>query len=118
MLHKEIWGLSLLFFILWVFFAGQPSDRIDRGCRPVAWSGNVVTSVAALTAPAYQQTTQRWFDGLTYSCQYTAWRLFYQADYTKWVASQQAAAQAQLAVSQAKPPASAHVPVPVTGAQQ
>jgi hypothetical protein len=91
MLHKEMLGLALLFFVLWIFFAGNPGDRIERGCKPVAWAGNVVTSISALAAPKYQTTTQKWSDNLTYSCEFTAWRLFYQADYNKWLAEQAAA---------------------------
>lgn len=91
MLHKEIIGLGLLFFILWIFMGGDASDRLERGCKPVAWAANVVGSVAALGAPKYQNTVQQWGDNLNYSCEFTGWRLFYSADYAKWVADQQAA---------------------------
>ncbi len=88
MLHKEIWGLTILAFILWIFLGAAP-QRIERTCAPIGWMGNVTVSLAALVTPNYQKPVQRWFDKFTYGCQYTVWRLFYQDDYLKFVESQQ-----------------------------
>ena len=84
MLHKEFWGLLLLGVVFWVFIAATPSVRIENGCRPVAWTGNVITSMSAMVLPAQQQKVQGWFDKLEYGCRYTAWRLFYQDAYNQW----------------------------------
>lgn len=86
MLHKEIFGLTLLAFLLWIVFAADPSERITRVCRPMAWIGNGATSVAALTSPTYQKSVDGWFKGLDYGCRYSVWRLFYQEDYAAWEA--------------------------------
>lgn len=79
-------GIPFLFFVFWVFTAPIPQDRIGRVCEPINWVGNVATSTTALTAENHTGTTVRWSDKLNYSCQYTIWRLFYQADYNKAVA--------------------------------
>lgn len=112
MLHKEMLGLGLLFFVLWVFLGSTPSARLERGCAPVAWSGNVVTSLAALATPNYQASAEKWTGTMTYSCEFTGWRLFYSADYNRWLADQQA--QADQAKSNQKGAAVIPVgPVPV-----
>lgn len=81
MLHKEIWGLTILGFILWIFFTSNPLTRIDRACSPINWAGNVTVSLTALTVPKYQDDMQKWFTKFDYGCQYTIWRLFYQKEY-------------------------------------
>lgn len=95
MLHKEFWGLLFLAFVVWIFMAGDGSTRIARGCRPIAWGGNVVVSLTALALPNQQSGVKRWVDKVEYGCQYTAWRLFYQDDYNKALEAQER--QAQLA---------------------
>jgi len=85
MLHKEFWGLLFLGFVAWIFVSANPNERIERVCRPVGWSGNVVVSLSALIVPAEQKTVQSWFDKLEYGCRYTAWRLMYQADYNAYI---------------------------------
>jgi hypothetical protein len=87
MLHKEFWGLLFLGFVFWIIAASSPQARIENGCRPVGWSGNVVTSLSALVLPAQQATVQSWFDKLEYGCRYLVWRLFYQEAYNTWVKS-------------------------------
>lgn len=81
MLHKELWGLTLLGFIFWIIMASSPTERIERVCKPVAWTGNVTTSLAALVTPQFQTASQDWFNKLNYGCEYTVWRLFYQQAY-------------------------------------
>lgn len=83
MLHKEIFGLTILAFIVWVALGGTPSDRMHRTCSPISWVGNVVTSITALTAPSWQTNVQYSFDKAAYGCEYTLWRLFYQEEYLK-----------------------------------
>lgn len=80
-------GVPVLFFILWVFAAAVPQDRIARGCEPINWLGNVATSTTALSTEAHATTTARWSDKLNYSCKYMVWRLFYQDEYNKAVAA-------------------------------
>lgn len=84
MLHKEIFGLAILGFIVWAFATSNPAERIDRVCRPVAWGGNVATSVAALTTAKYQENVNNLFSKVNYGCQYTVWRLFYQKEYNAY----------------------------------
>lgn len=111
MLHKEFWGLVFLAFVVWVFVAGNPQQRIEHACRPVGWSGNVVTSLSALVLPQHQQKVQGWFDGVEYGCRYTTWRLFYQDEYNKYMEAQKAAA-AKAPASPASAPAAAPAPAP------
>lgn len=91
MLHKEFWGLLFLAFVVWIFMAGDGSLRINRACRPVGWTGNVVVSLTALVLPSQQASVKAWSDKVEYGCRYSAWRLFYQDDYNKYLEQQKAA---------------------------
>lgn len=88
MLHKEFWGLLFLVFVAWIFMAVNGSTRIERGCRPIGWAGNVTVSLTALVLPSEQTDVQRWMQKAEYSCQYAVWRLIYQADYNRAIAQQ------------------------------
>lgn len=76
-------GIPVLGFILWVFMAPLPQDRIARGCEPITWLGNLTTSATVLSSEKHAETAVRWSDKLNYSCQYMVWRLFYQDAYNK-----------------------------------
>lgn len=99
MLHKEFWGLVFLGFVFWIIAASTPAQRIENACRPIGWSGNVVTSLSALVLPNQQTKMQGWFDKFEYGCRYTVWRLFYQEAYNQWKASTAPASQAPAAVA-------------------
>jgi len=76
-------GIPLLMFILWVFIAPLPEQRIERVCAPITWVGNLTTSTTALTKKNHTDTAATWADKLDYSCQYLIWRLIYQKDYNE-----------------------------------
>ena len=83
---KEIMiGIPLLLFILWIFAAPFPQERIARTCEPVNWVGSIATSTTALSAQDHTETSVRWSDKLNYSCRYMVWRLIYQDAYNKAV---------------------------------
>ncbi|GBG14399.1 TonB-dependent receptor [Novimethylophilus kurashikiensis] len=86
-IKELLFGVPILFFIIWIFAAPVPQDRISRACEPINWVGNVATSTTALSAESHTATTARWSDKLDYSCQFLIWRLFYQADYNKAIAA-------------------------------
>jgi hypothetical protein len=88
MLHKEFWGLLFLGFVAWIFVTANPSERIERVCRPVGWGGNVVVSLSALAAPDEEKVVQGWFNKLEYGCRYMTWRLVYQTAWNQSVAAQ------------------------------
>ena len=76
-------GIPLLLFILWIFAAPFPQERIVRTCEPVNWIGNIATSTTALSSEDHTETSIRWSDKLNYSCRYMVWRLIYQDAYNK-----------------------------------
>lgn len=78
-------SIPLLVFILWVFAAPIPQQRIERVCKPINWVGNIATSSTALATDGHTHTAVKWSDKLSYSCQYMVWRLFYQEEYNKAV---------------------------------
>lgn len=80
-------GIPVLIFVLWVFSAPLPSERIERVCQPIHWVGNLAVSTTALSADKHTETSVRWSDKLNYSCQYMVWRLFYQDEYNKALAA-------------------------------
>ena len=88
MLHKEFFGLIFLGFVFWIIAATMPNQRIENACRPIGWTGSLVTSVSALVLPSQQGAVQGFFDRFEYGCRYAAWRLFYQDAYNQWKATQ------------------------------
>lgn len=108
MLHKEFWGLIFLGFVVWVFMAGDGTSRINRGCRPIHWVGNVVVSVTALVLPSQQEGVRHWSNKLEYGCRYTAWRLFYQDAYNEAMERMEGGD----AAPSSPPPASGENPAP------
>jgi hypothetical protein len=87
MLHKEFWGLMFLAFIGWAFLGADGGERIERGCRPLGWTGNAVVSLTALGIPSQQARVDGWFKKFEYGCQYMTWRLVYEDDYTDYLNS-------------------------------
>ncbi|OCX68141.1 hypothetical protein A6M27_17035 [Acidithiobacillus thiooxidans] len=110
MLVKEISGLLLLGFIVWVFLAPNPDVRIDRACAPVQWGGNVVTSLAALSTPELELQVQTGMNKMTYGCEYSIWRLFYQADYNKYLIAKAAAQAKAVGAARSAAPTESAVP--------
>ena len=78
-------GIPLLLFVLWIFAAPFPIERIARTCEPVNWLGNIATSTTALSAEDHTEASARWSDKLNYSCRYMVWRLIYQDAYNNAV---------------------------------
>lgn len=76
-------SLPLLVFVLWIFIAPVPEQRMERFCAPIGWVGNLTTSTTALTKEEHTATAQSWADKMQYSCEYLLWRLFYQKDYNQ-----------------------------------
>lgn len=87
---SSLFGVFILLFVGWIFLAGMPTERIDRGCRPIGWFGNVMTSIFAIGAPSLSQASFRAFSNIEYGCQYAIWRLIYEKE---WVEQQQTVAQ-------------------------
>lgn len=90
MLHKEIAGLSVLFFLLWIFVASSGGERIQRVCAPLDWTSNIVLSAAALASPDSQHSLAKGADKVVYGCEYIVWRLFYQSGFDEWNRQRQA----------------------------
>ena len=111
-------GLPVLFFVIWVFAAPAPQERISRSCEPINWVGNLATSTTALSSEANTATTARWSDQLDYSCKYMAWRLIYEADYKKAVAAGQIKPQPQFSAQTGLTSPSAASAAPATAPSQ
>jgi len=107
MLTKEFWGILFIVFVGWMLVASSPDLRIERGCRPVGWTGNVVVSLSSLVVPDHQVRVKGWFDKLEYGCRYSAWRLIYQEDFNKWQAAQKAEADKANSLAQELEPGKA-----------
>lgn len=74
-------GIALAALVAWVAVATDPQERIERACQPVLWTGNVMTSLTALTVPQYQDHVDSGFESADYACRYTVWRLFYEQEW-------------------------------------
>ena len=97
-------GIPLLLFVLWIFAAPFPQERIARTCEPVNWIGNIATSTTALSAEDHTETSVRWSDKLNYSCRYMVWRLIYQDAYNQAVKDGLITPAATIAAETAKTP--------------
>lgn len=84
MLHKEFFGILFLAFVAYIFVAPNPSVRIERVCKPVPVTGNVIVSMSALILPQHQSTVQGWVSKFDYGCQYIVWRMVYQKEYLEY----------------------------------
>lgn len=100
-------GIPVLVFSLWIFAAPLPQVRIERGCQPINWIGNMATSTTALATDGHTETAVRWNDKLTYSCQYMIWRLFYQEAYNQAIKDGRVIAVTGAVATAALPAASA-----------
>ena len=80
---STIVGILVLVWVVWIVLAHSSQQRIERGCQPVVWAGNVTTSLTALTLPKYQNSVEGAFDRMDYGCRYTAWRLLHEQDWIK-----------------------------------
>lgn len=77
-----VFSILFMVFVAWVFIADGGEQRITRACKPIDWGGVIVESITDLTLPEYSRTVDGWMDSAEFSCQYTVWRLFYEA---QWV---------------------------------
>lgn len=80
---STIVGAAILIWMVWIFLATSQTHRIERICQPVLWTGNVFTSLVALTAPKYQDHIESGFASADYGCRYTVWRLLFEDKYIK-----------------------------------
>jgi hypothetical protein len=83
---SSIFGVLMIVFIFWIITGGDGGARIERFCRPIGWSGNIVTSAFAIGAPSLRSSVTQIFANTEYACKYASWRLIYEHD---WVERQQ-----------------------------
>lgn len=72
-----LFGIAVVVYIGWIVFATSPMDRIERGCQPICWAGNLSVSVAGIMNPAWEAGTQHAFYRSDYVCTWATWRLIY-----------------------------------------
>lgn len=72
-----LFGGAILIYIGWIVFAGSATQRIERGCQPVNWAGNIAVSLVAFVEPSWEAGTKHAFSRGNYVCRYTIWRLIY-----------------------------------------
>lgn len=83
----SLFGILLVVWIGWIVLATSEEQRIGRFCQPVLWTGNIFTSITALTVSKYQGKVEEAFEGFDYGCRYSVWRLFYEKE---WLQEQEA----------------------------
>ncbi len=86
----KLGGLGIVLtvaFLIWCVATSDPHERMERACKPVEKTGNVVVSITALLAETeWVGKTRNKMNDLDYGCQYIVWRLFYEQG---WVEQQQ-----------------------------
>lgn len=66
-----------MFFLAFVFLAGTPIQRIDRGCLPVKWVGRAVTTVAAIASETAEDRARLGSSETVQACRFFMFRQFY-----------------------------------------
>ncbi|WP_413769326.1 hypothetical protein, partial [Vibrio vulnificus] len=83
------------FFLVWsLVFSDSPTERIERVCEPINWSGRLLESFTSAVTPGYAETVGGAFDKLNNGCKYVIWSAFYKDEYEKWLNSQNGGGQA------------------------
>jgi hypothetical protein len=74
-------GITTLWWIGYIFVAGDASERIDRTCAPIeVVFGRFVSSGTDL-AMENSDDVRGWFHKANYSCRYMVWNQFYGEDW-------------------------------------
>lgn len=81
-----LWAFAIVSFVVWVFLSTDGNERIERGCKPITWTGEVTTSLVSIITPSYEQNVEDGFKKATYTCEFTIWRFFYEE---KWIEEQE-----------------------------
>ena len=87
-------GFFAILFVLWagwIVMATSNTARIERFCQPVLWTGNIATSITALTVSKYQDNVEEAFNSFDYGCRYSVWRLLFEES---WIDEKEAEEQA------------------------
>lgn len=66
-----------MFFLAYVFLAGTPIERINRGCIPVEWVGRTMTSAAALAGNGAEAKMEASAGEMFQGCRFFLFRQFY-----------------------------------------
>ena len=85
----ELMFALFIIWVGWIFLGGTGQGRLDRACRPVEWTGNVTTSLAAYSFPSTTKGVQRTFKKADYFCEYSLWRLFFEDQYKAYLVEQE-----------------------------
>lgn len=89
MLKLGGWGIVLsMIFMIWVSMPQDPHDRFDRACAPVAWTGNLFTSLTIMAWEKYAESMRDSWEKIDYGCEYMVWRLFYEDEYLQYAYEQ------------------------------
>lgn len=73
-------------FVIWCLLAPTKGMRLERGCQPVDWFGNMTISLVVMTLPERVETFDYAFAKTDYGCQYILWRLFYESAWQEAIA--------------------------------
>lgn len=77
----SFFAIAFIVWVGWIVLATSSEARIGRFCKPVLWTGNVATSVTALTVSKYQDNVESAFDSFDYGCRFSVWRLLYEDEW-------------------------------------
>mgnify|MGYP005847285927 CR=1 FL=1 len=88
-LGSLLWSFAFVVFMIWIFISTNSSQRMERACKPIEWTGSVVTSLTSLVVPAWEIKTENVFIKGAYMCHFTLWRFFYEKEYLKELAEKE-----------------------------
>ncbi|GAB6035407.1 hypothetical protein [Galenea microaerophila] len=80
--------IGLILFIIWSVLPADPSERFERGCKPIQWVGGAGVAVMEIVHKPWAKSVQNAVDKTDYTCRYTLWSLFYKKEYQQWKALQ------------------------------
>ncbi|QHS09076.1 hypothetical protein [Sinimarinibacterium sp. NLF-5-8] len=73
----QVWFVAFMLYIGWIVIGSGAEQRIERGCAPISWIGNVMVSMTSFIEPTWESGTKNFFDRTDYACRYITWRLIY-----------------------------------------
>ena len=77
--------IATVSFVVYVFLADSPQERLDRTCKPIVWGGDMIHSIAgafnssASTLASISKYTLKFNN----KCEEATWSFFYKDDYMK-----------------------------------
>lgn len=80
---EEVIFFLIIGWFIWVVIGSNGSVRVERGCTPVQWGGEAITSVARAAGTDYGNEAALATNTVDYHCRMALWDFFYRSEWEK-----------------------------------